>query len=434
MPNERTNLFKRLFGRPSEERAVQPTIATAAAGWLGAFRSTTSITPGTDSLQLSAVYACVSKISDTIACMDINVEKREKDGSKEPLFQHPAQRLLSVEPNPHMGAYEFWQMLVSDALLYGSGYALIMPKGDEMYWIPATEMDFFIDKDTGEKWYKYKGAPTPVPQSNVVEIKAFRGENPTRLQLQNLQTAKHVQNFGSTFFEHGGMLGGILTTKETLTTQQMKDASARWREEYMGSDNAHKVAVIGGGFNYQPMSVPLDQLQFLESKQYSTEEIARFFQVPPAMIGMDSNTTYSNYEQQVLQFMQGTIIPWVRRIELELERKLLKSDDKLCARFDVDSLLRADSTSRAQYYHQMLQDGVLSINEVRNREGWAAVDGGDEHHIQLNQIPLSAMADYADSVVSARPEPAANGGGGKDNESSKGVDNQALTSKPNDNG
>lgn len=429
MSQEKKNIFQRWFNPKAEVRVASPTFATAANGWLGAFQSPSSIAVGADSLQLAAVYACVAKISDTIASMELHVEKKEKDGSKAPLFQHPASRLLSVEPNEHMGAYEFWQMIISDALLYGTGHALITPDKQEMYWIPATEMEFTIDKKTGVKYYKYHGAPTPVPATQVLEVKAFRGENPTKIQLQNLRVAKSVQNFGATFFENGGMLGGILTTKEPLSIEQMKQASERWAAEYMGSGNAHKVAILGGGFNYQPLSVPLEQLQFLQSKQYSTEEIARFYQVPPAMIGMDGNTAYSNYEQQVLQFFQGTILPWVRRIELEIERKLLRDDDSLCARYDVDSLLRADSTSRAQYYHQLLSDGVLSINEVRAREGLGSVDGGDEHHIQLNQIPLSKMGDYAESVVSAKTEPKTNGTGGSDNEEAEGVDNQVKPKK-----
>lgn len=375
-------------------------------------------------LQLAAVYACVSKIADTIASMDVSVEKIDRDGSREPLHQHPMQRLLSVEPNPLMGAYEFWQMLVSDALLYGTGHGLIMPDMDAIYWIPADKISFTINKKTGEKFYSYDGAPSPVPASRMMEIKAFRGESPTRIQLQNLNTAKSVQDFGATFFKNGGMLGGILTTKEPLSLEQMQQASERWQAEYMGSGNAHKVAILGGGFNYQPLSVPLDQLQFLQSKKYSTEEIARFYSVPPAMVGMEGNTAYSNYEQQVLQFFQGTILPWVRRIELEVERKALRTDDSLSFRFNVDSLLRADSTSRAQYYHQLLNDGVFSINEIRRKEGLASISGGDAHHIQLNQLPLDRMDEYADGIVS-KPEPSTSGNGGADNESSAEIDNQA---------
>jgi HK97 family phage portal protein len=132
-------------------------------------------------------------------------------------------------------------------------------------------------------------------------------------------------------------------------------------------------------------------------KKFSTEEIARTYSIPPAMIGMEGNTAYSNYEQQVLQFFQGCILPWVRRIELEVERKLLRK--KMQCRFNVDALLRADSASRAAFYSSLLSSGVLSINECRAKEGLSPVDGGDNLHIQMNQLPLSSMNDYAASVT-----------------------------------
>jgi len=419
MSKER-NLFQRIFGLNKEDRQQAPIFPTQAhTGWLSTIVSDQTLASGVDTLTLSAVYACVSKISDTIASMNAVVEKVDKDGIRRPLPGHPVSRMMAVEPNPMMGAYEFWQMIVSDALLYGVGTALILD--GEIYWLPATEVQSKLELD-GTRWYTYTGSPSPIPQEQILEIKAFRGKNPTNIQLQNLNTAKSIQNFGSTFFENGGMLGGILTTKEPLTIEQMREASERWRQEFMGKKNAHKVAILGGGFAYQPLSVPLEQLQYIEVKKYTSEEIARFFQVPPAIIGMEGNSSYDNYEQQTLQFFQGTILPWVRRIELEIERKVLRNDNSLSCRFDIDSMLRADSTSRASYYHSLLSDGVLSINEVRSREGLAAVQGGDNHHIQLNQIPLSAMSDYAASVVSkSDPQPVDE------------VDNQAMMDLAEDN-
>jgi HK97 family phage portal protein len=411
MARER-NLFQRILGLNKEERAAAPVFPTQAhTGWLSTIVSDTTLNSGADTLTLSAVYACVSKISDTIASMAVTVEKVDKDGIRRPMPSHPVSRMMAVEPNPMMGAYEFWQMIVSDALLYGIGTALLLD--DEIYWLPATEVQSKVEPD-GSRWYTYTGSPSPIPQEQILEVKAFRGKNPTNIQIQNLNTAKSIQNFGSTFFENGGMLGGILTTKEPLTIEQMREASERWKQEFMGKKNAHKVAILGGGFAYQPLSVPLEQLQFVEVKKHTAEEIARFFQVPPAIIGMEGNSSYDNYEQQTLQFFQGTILPWVRRIELEIERKVLRKDNSLSCRFDIDSMLRADSTSRSSYYHSLLSDGVLSINEVRSKEGLAPVQGGDNHHIQLNQIPLSSMSDYASAVVSKGDE-----------QGSDGVDNQA---------
>lgn len=361
---------------------------------------------GTDALELSAVYACVSKIADTIASLEASVVKVSADGSRDLLSSHPVHRLISREPNAFLGSYEFWQLICSDALLHGTGYAYISrePGNMELFYIPAIRVSHTIHPETGEKWYTYDGAPNAVHQKDMLEINAFRGINPTHMQIQNLTTAKAVQDFGSKFFENGGMMGGILSTKEHMSAEQMQQAQDMWEREYMGKHNAHKIAILGGGFQYQPLSVSLDQIQFLQMKKYSTEEIARIYSVPPAMIGLDGNTAYSNYEQQVLQFQQSTILPWVRRIENEVERKLLREDETLQCQFNVDTLLRADSESRSKFYHQALQDGVMSINEVRSKEGLGPVDGGDSHHIQVNMIPLDRMQDYADSVTNSTNE------------------------------
>ena len=361
--------------------------------------STNGIDSGVDSLQLTAVYSAVSKIADTVASMDVGVYRME-DGSPIKLDSHPVAQRISQSPNHIMGAYEFWQMVVSDACLFGTGNAYIDANGD-LYYIPASKVTATVDELTGDRWYTYDGAPSKVPASNWIEIKAFRGLNPTFVQKQNLNTQKSIQDFGAKFFESGGMLGGLLTTKEHLSVDQMKQAASHWESEYTGSQNAHKIAILGGGFEYTPLSVPLDQLRWLEGRKYGAEEIARIFSIPPAMLGMESNTAYSNYEQQVLQFHQGCILPWVRRIEQELERKLFKTS-KHQVRFNVDSLLRADLKTRSAYYHSMLSDGAFSINEVRAKEGYGPIEGGDEHHLQVNQIPLSSMKDYAASITSKR--------------------------------
>ena len=400
MSDTNSNIFTRLANafRPSpvEERIAPKWITTSPF---------TQVVPklgmnaGQDTLQLSSVYACVSRIADTICSMEVGVESVSPEGSRVPLSTHRFTELLSRNPNEFMGAYEFWQMVISDALLYGVGHAVIMPDKSEMFWIPATDISFIVDENTGKKFYTYTGAPNPVPQDQILEIKSFRGLSPTYTQLQNLKTAKSIQDFAQTFFSNGGMMGGILTTKEHLSIEQMREAQARWEQEYMGSANAHRVAILGGGFTYQPITVPLDQLQFTQVKKFSSEEIARIFQVPPAMIGLEGNTAYSNYEQQVLQFFQGCVLPWVRRIELEVERKLLFEDKKLHCRFNVDALLRADSASRATFYSTLLSTGVLSINECRAKEGLSPVEGGENLHIQMNQLPLSSMNEYAASVT-----------------------------------
>jgi len=354
---------------------------------------------GADALQISTVYACIAKISDEIASMDVIVERKTKQGDIEPIENHPLSYLMTIEPNELMGAFELKQMMVSDMLLYGVGYGYIDSDSDKVYWLPASDVTYAIDKNTGEKFYHYPGAPTPVPSSNVLEFKAFRTLSPTRAQLKTLTTAKSLMDFGNKFFENGGMLGGLLTTKEPLDTEQMRQMTDFWKERYSGAANAHKVAILGGGFTYQPLSVPLDQLQYIDSKKYSSEEICRVYQMPPAMVGIENNTSYNSYEQQVLQYMQGCIAPKVKAIELELSRKLLPNQKDLNVRLNIDSMIRADYSAKAEYYGKLLQNGVMTINEVRRREGLMRIDSGDNNFVQVNQIPVAMAQQYAESII-----------------------------------
>lgn len=392
-PNIIQRAFRALF--PKEKRNFADYMLAQGQNYMRLYGD--GYSGGAAALQLSAVYACVSKIADTIASLEPHIVEYEGNShsSRKMRHDHQAYNMIAKEPNPMMGSYEFWQMIISDALLYGVGLAIIDRERAEMYYLPASRATMTTNKDTGDRFYTYENAPKPVPHTEILEIRAFRGVNPTQQQLQNMSTAKAVQDFGSKFFENGGMMGGILSTKEHLSVEQMQEAKDMWQREYAGITNAHKMAILGGGFQYQPLTVPLEQLQFLEMRKYTTEEIARIYGIPPAMIGMEGNTAYSNYEQQVLQFQQGCILPWVRRIELEIERKLLGTDTKYGCFFDVATLLRADTESRAKYYHSLLQDGVLSINEVREKEGLGPVEGGDAHHLQVNMIPLDAMPAFA---------------------------------------
>ena len=389
--------------------SFSPTSAVIGAS-VGSFTST-------DSLQLSTVYACVSKIADEIASMDGVVESKDAKGNVQPIEDHPVSYAMSYEPNELMGSFEFKQLIISDSCLYGVGYGYINRAEGKVYWLPASDVTYAIDKNTGERFYHYPGAPTPVPAYDMLEVKAFRSLSPTRVQGKTLATAKALMDFGNKFFENGGMLGGILSTKEPLDTEQMREMTDFWKERYAGATNAHKVAILGGGFTYQPLSVPLDQLQYIESKKYSAQEICRIFQMPPAMVGMDSGTTYSNYEQQVLQYMQGCIAPRLKALELEISRKLLGDDRNMSFRFNMDSMIRADFSTKAEYYKGMLQNAVMSQNEVRKKEGLPPIDSGDNHFIQVNQIPIQMAEKYAESIINDKSK--------DPNKDASKIDNQA---------
>jgi len=156
------------------------------------------------------------------------------------------------------------------------------------------------------------------------------------------------------------------------------------------------------GFKYQRITITPDEAQFIETRKFQAEEICRIYSVPPSLVQLPSQTTFNNVEQQNLQFARHTIVPWTKRIEQEINRKLIQSFERpeIYARFDLNDLYRGDMSARANFYQQMLQSGVMSINEVRGKESLNPVDGGDVHTVQINQIALDRLGEYSDKVSS----------------------------------
>ena len=154
------------------------------------------------------------------------------------------------------------------------------------------------------------------------------------------------------------------------------------------------------GFKYQRISISPDEAQFIQTRAFQAEEICRIFNVPTALVQLPSQTTYNNVEQQNLMFARHTIVPWTQRIEQEIDRKLIPSFDRpvVYSKFKLSDLQRGDSGARASYFTQMLQAGVLSINEVRQEEELNPIEGGDIHTVQVNQIALNKLEAYSESI------------------------------------
>jgi HK97 family phage portal protein len=156
------------------------------------------------------------------------------------------------------------------------------------------------------------------------------------------------------------------------------------------------------GFKYQRITITPDEAQFIETRKFQAEEICRIYSVPPSLVQLPSQTTFNNVEQQNLMFARHTIVPWTKRIEQEIDRKLIQSFERpdIYARFNLNDLYRGDMAARGNYYQQALQNGYMSINEVRAKEQMNPVEGGDVHTVQINQIALDRLGEYSDKVSS----------------------------------
>ena len=391
------NLFQRIFKRGGYQVAYTgyPSFASHLRGIStksGAFIDTET------ALGLTTVYACVSRIASTIAQLHLDIMTRNEDGVVK-ATGHVAQDLISQEPEPGYTAFDFWETYISNVLIYGKAYAIIkrLPNGDpyELCLVnPKSVKQKMVDTDLV---YDIKDHGIYFHADMLITCNLY-GQSPIELHREMLGLAKAAQDFASEFFGSSGNMTGILSSNEPLKKEQIDIIKDSWNN----SGDQLGTKLLPFGFSYNRIAVDPENASLTEQRDFLNQEICRIFGVPPSMVGVQSNVTYSNTERQAIQFAKYTIVPWTRRLEQEMNCKLLAPDERPThfTRFDLSDLLRGDSVSRAQYYDTLIKSGVMSINEARAAEDLNAVDGGSIHTVQVNQIALNSLEDYSKKISS----------------------------------
>lgn len=348
-----------------------------------------------NALGLSAVYACVYRIAGTIASLDLSIQQ-DKNGNRTPAIKHPAYKLVTETPNEYQTAPEFWETLIAYAVAHGAGHAVI--ERDEkgyataMYAVPKSEIDEI--KTPNGPAFKVESYGVVFPE-NMLCIYNMHRKSPIAIHRENLGLAANAQSFGSDYFE-SGQATGILTTDQPLRNEQMQTIRDSWRKQ-----GSATTKLVPHGLKYQRLTISPDEAQFLGVRKFQTEEIARIFGVPPALIQAESQTTYNNVEQQNLMFGRHTIAPWTKKIEHEINRKLIQQRERpsIYARFDLNSMYRGDMEARVKFYEGMVRLGAMSINEVRKNEDMNPHAQGDQHFVQVNQIGLDQFEAYSNKIA-----------------------------------
>lgn len=355
-------------------------------------------------LSLSAVYAAISKISTTLASLPLNLYE-ETDNGKRLAKEHPAFVMINSEPNEYLNSFNFIERMISDSLMYGCAYALI-ERGEitsrPQALHPLDPEDIQKDVHEGVIIYRDKHSGVIHYAEDLIVLEAFRGLSPIRLHMENLGITQASQEYGARFFGTGGNTGGFLMTDKSLTDEQYHRLKNTWSSQHQGIRNAHETAILEHGLKYERSTIPPDQAQFILTRKFQVEEIARIFNIPPILIQAEGSTTYNNVEQILIAFAQQTLIPWARKFEMELDRKLIPERERgqYGAKFDMKSLLRGDLASRRDFYATALQHGFMSVNEVRQMEDLNGIgEAGDIHLIQVNQIPLDSAQSYGDKLT-----------------------------------
>lgn len=366
-----------------------------AAGIYSLTKAGSNITES-NAMAISTVYACVYKIATTIASLGLDVY--ERSGNTVHIANvHPTHDLIKIKPNAYQTAFEFWETLTASALIYGMGYAVIErdERGYAIALHPVHASDVDLREVKKERVYIVKDFGAVRPE-NMLEIANLQRTSPIRLHRDNLGLAKSAQDFGAEYFGQSGQMTGVLTSDQPLKKEQMDMIQGSWNH---GAAQAG-TKLMPFGFKYQRISISPDEAQFIETRKFQAEEICRIFSVPPSLVQLPSQTTYNNVEQQNLMFARHTIVPWTQRIEQEVDRKLIPAFQRpeIYTKFRLVDLQRGDTAARANYFTQMLQAGVLNINEVRAEEDLNPIVGGEIHTVQVNQIALDMLGQYSKTI------------------------------------
>lgn len=398
-------LLSRIWLGSGESRA---TLANPDALLLEAFGSISTasgvaVTPES-AMRLSAVSACVRLISESIGSLPLHVYRRKGDRRREKAKDLALYRLLHDEPNRMMTSCIFRETLSANVLCHGNAYAYIERDNaaEPLQLLPLASPSVRVIKEatSGELAYviTLDGKTFRVNQANIIHVPGLSfdgisGMSPIKYGAQSIGLAIATERFGAAFFGNGSMPSGTLELPGSASPEQQRNLLASWNAAYGGLNNAQKTAVLVGGAKFSPISVNPDEAQFIETRKMQVSEIARWFRVPPHMIGDLDRATFSNIEHQGLDFVTHTLRPWLVRFEQEFNRKLFPTSSSgqpsdLYCEFNVDGLLRGDIKARGEYYVRGRQWGWLSANDIRTQENLEPIEGegGDVYLTPLNMI------------------------------------------------
>jgi len=378
--------------------------------WMG-MSSSGKVVSADKAIQLSAVWACVRLLSESVSTLPLKIYQRQADGSRKPATQHPAYQVLCRRPNLEMTPSRFMLMLVASICLRGNGFVEKKMIGNKLVsLVPLLPQNMVVKRlDDGSLQYTYTESSSQrvIPVKNIMHIRGFGldgvcGMMPMMAGRDVIGAAMAVEESAAKIFENGLQSSGFLSAESALDKDQ-RERLRGYMQAFTGSRNAGKIMVLEGGLKYQNVTMNPEAAQMLESRAFSIEEICRWFRVPPFMVGhADKQSSWaSSVEGMNLQFLTNTLRPLLVNIEQEISRCLLDGDEELFAEFSVEGLLRADSAGRSAYYTTALQNGWMSRNDVRRLENLPPIEGGEIYTVQLNLTPLEDLKQNSQAAQAA---------------------------------
>lgn len=364
------------------------------------------------------VYACVNVLSDDIAKLPIHTFLKQNEDIKN-IKDHPVAKLLYIKPNRYMTPFTFKKLMISHLGTWGNAYALILfnSHGIVREIVPLNPVNTRanIDPESGLLWYEtvINGKRKELYDSEVLHFKALssdgiHGKSPIGVMRENVGAQAAATKYNAKLYKNDATPKGILKVPTVIEPKAKDNVRDEWKRVNAGEN----IAIIDAGLEYQSISMPLEEAQFIEGMKFNKAQIAMIYKVPLHKLNELDRSTFNNIEQQSIEYVKNTLQPLIVNMEQEINSKLFtdKEVEKgYYVKFNVNSELRGDSESRASYYKVMIESGVMSRNECRALEELSPVENGDKIMASLNYVNLDMMDDYQMSKAGTLK------GGGSDN-------------------
>jgi HK97 family phage portal protein len=390
--------------KPEQRTAPDPSwcalIDQGAVSTSGAFVSPTNAEA------ISTVFACVQSIAESVASLPLLIYRKQSNGDRERAEDYPLYRVLHDAPNERQTALEFREQLTAHVLLWGNGYAEIQSdaNGNIIALNPIHPRSVTIVRlPSGRVRYDVadpiNGRVRPLLQDEILHLKdrsddGIVGKSRIRVAREMLGGALAQQEHGNRTFANGTRLSGVLQTPHQMTDEQLARLRDSWSSQYAGNANSGKTAILENGLTYEQLSMSLEDAQWVQSRQFSVEEICRLFRIPPTMVGDLRFGNYSNTSELSRHFIVFGLRRWLSMWEESCERALLSTaaQRRYVIEHAVEGLLRGDAANRADFYDKGIASGWLLPSEARRLENLPTIEGLDDRARQAASAPPTPAA------------------------------------------
>jgi len=385
-------------------RAAESAMNTPTAAKIGGVKVTNET-----AFTFSAVYAAIRVLAESVASLPCLVYERAENGKRR-AYSHPYYALLHDSPSPEQSAFSFFETMMGHVLSWGNAYAELVRDGRgevrEIYPIPPQKIR--IQRIEGQLVYFYENGSRAValPYSDVLHIAGLgsdglQGYSPIHLARTAIGLGKAAEEFGASFFGNAARPSGVLSHPGHLTPEATQRLRESWESMHRGPKATGRVVIVEEGMNWTNIGIPPEDAQFLQTRKFQIEEIARIYRVSPMHLQDMSRATYSNFEHAMLAFYQDTLRPWLVKWEQEIRRKIFR-DGRFFAEFNISAMLRGDTQSRFDAYRVGREAGFLSVNEIRAMENLNPIGAEGDGYLQpLNFAPLGSGGDDSRAQLSA---------------------------------